>query len=56
MTDKPKAVEEGKDEHFPRIDATPEQVLKALLRMPPKKDDEWEYMKKTKKEPRHDQR
>ena len=52
MTEKPKKVEEGKDEHFPRIDATPEQLAKALLKMPPLKDDEWEYMKKASKERR----
>ena len=34
-----------RDEHFERIDATPEQLAKAILRTPPKKPEDWEYMK-----------
>ena len=33
------------NEHFPRIDATPEQLAKAFLRMPPRKREEWDYVK-----------
>jgi len=53
VTEKPKnRVEEGsKDERFPPIDATPEQVAKALLRMPPMKDDDWDYIKKKDEQP-----
>ena len=36
-----------RDEHFPQIDATPEQLAQALMRMKPRKRDEWEYMKET---------
>ena len=31
------------DVHFPPINATPEQVAKALFELPP--DHEWEYLK-----------
>ncbi|MCZ0933813.1 MAG: hypothetical protein OXJ54_01395 [Gemmatimonadetes bacterium] len=34
-----------RNEHFPRIDATPEQLAKAFLRDPPRNREEWDYMK-----------
>ncbi|MDE0189814.1 MAG: hypothetical protein OXQ90_00515 [Gammaproteobacteria bacterium] len=34
-----------RNEHFPRIDATPEQLAKAFLRDPPRKREDWDYMK-----------
>ena len=34
-----------RDEHFDRIEATPEELARAILRTPPKKPEEWEYMK-----------
>ena len=40
-----KAPSPTRDEHFPRIDATPEQLAKALLQMPPRKPEDWEYMR-----------
>lgn len=33
-----------RNEHFPRIEATPEQLAKALLSTPPRKREEWDYM------------
>ena len=49
MKDKPKAPTSKPkspttDEHFDRIDATPEQLAEALFRMKPKKADDWDYM------------
>ena len=35
-----------RDEHFLRINTTHEQLAKALLQMPPRKPEEWEYMRK----------
>lgn len=29
-----------------RIDATPEEIAKVLLHTPPRKRDEWKYLKK----------
>ena len=40
-----------RDEHFPHIDTTPEQLAQALMRMKPRKRDEWDYMKDTKDSP-----
>ncbi len=34
-----------RNERFPRIPATPEQLAKAFLRDPPRKREEWDYMK-----------
>ncbi len=34
-----------RDEHFPWIDATPEELAKALLRIGPRKPEDREYMK-----------
>ena len=34
-----------RNEHFPRIDATPEQLAKAFLRDPARNREEWDYMK-----------
>ena len=34
-----------RDEHFEKIEATPEELARAFLRTPPKKPDEWDYMK-----------
>lgn len=50
MKDKPKSQptkpkSPTRDEHFPKIDAAPEQLAQALLRMKPKKPGEWDYMK-----------
>ena len=48
MTEKAtKAASPTRDEHFPQIDATPEQLAEALMRMKPRKRDEWDYMKGT---------
>ena len=33
-------------EHFDHIPDTPENIAKALFSTPPKKDSEWEYLKK----------
>ena len=33
------------DEHVPRIDATPEQLAKALLWMGSRKPEDWEYVR-----------
>ena len=40
-----------RDEHFPHIDATPEQLAQALMRVKARKRDEWEYMTDTKESP-----
>lgn len=40
-----KAPSPTRDEHFPKIDATPEQLAKALLRMGSRKPEVWEYMR-----------
>ena len=40
-----------RDEHFPHIDATPEQLAQALMRTKPRKRDESDYMKDTKDSP-----
>ena len=34
-----------RNEHFPRIPATPEQLAKALLRTKPRKRANWDYTK-----------
>ena len=52
MTKKPKKSKSPtRDEHFPHIDATPEQLARALMRMKPRKRYEWDYMKDTKDSP-----
>ena len=52
MTKKPvKPKSPTRDEHFPHIDATPEQLAQALMRMKARKRDEWDYMKDTKDSP-----
>ena len=40
-----------RDEHFPQIVATPEQLAQALMRTKYRKHDEWDYMKDTKDSP-----
>ncbi len=45
--DKPKP-SPTRDEHFERIEATPEELAKAFLRMPPKERADWDYMKEIK--------
>ena len=40
-----------RDEHVPHIDATPEQLAQALMRMKARKRDEWDYMKDIKDSP-----
>ncbi len=50
MTESKKATKPAsptRDEHFPHIDATPEQLAQALMRTKPRKLDEWDYMKDT---------
>ena len=52
MTKKPKKSKSPtRDEHFPHIDATPDQLAQALMRTKPRKRDEWEYMKDIKDPP-----
>ena len=52
MNDKTKKVPSPtRDEHFPHIDATPEQLAQALMRTKPRKRNEWDYMKDTKDSP-----
>ena len=52
MTKKPvKPKSPTRDEHFPHIDSTPEQLAQALMRMKPRKRDEWDYMKDLKDSP-----
>ena len=34
----------AEDTHFPRIDATPEQLMRIRTRTPPKGSDEWRYL------------
>ena len=34
-----------RDEHFEKIEATPEDLAEVFLRTPAKKPDEWDYMK-----------
>ena len=52
MTKKPKKSKSPtRDEHFPQVDATPEQLAQALMRTKPRKRDEWDYMKDTKDSP-----
>ena len=36
-----------RDEHFEKIEATPEELAKVFLRTPPKKPEEWDYIKDT---------
>ena len=36
------------DTHFPRIDATPEHLMRILTRTPPKESDEWRYLREAK--------
>ena len=40
-----------RDEQFPHIDATPEQLAQALMRTKARKRDEWDYMKDIKDSP-----
>ncbi len=52
MTKKPvKPKSPTRDEHFPHIDSTPEQLAQALMRMKPRQRDEWDYMKDLKDSP-----
>ena len=49
QTKRPRGRPEGQSkysEHFDHIPDTPENVAKALFSTPPKKDDEWKYLKK----------
>ena len=46
MTEKTKKVGRPRSDHMPeRIKATPDQILDAVLKSPPKKADEWLYLK-----------
>ena len=36
-----------RDEHFEKIEATPEELAEAFLRTPSKKPEDWDYMKDT---------
>ena len=38
----------AEDTHFPRIDATPEQLMRILTQTPPKEPDEWRYLREAK--------
>lgn len=42
-----------RDEHFPKINATPEQLAKALIQVPPLKPEEWKFMQKKPREDQH---
>ena len=36
-----------RDERFEKIEATPEELAEVFLRTPPKKPEDWDYMKGT---------
>ncbi len=38
------------NEHFERINATPEQVAKIIINSPPKKSSDWKYKTAAKKD------
>lgn len=44
--DKPKP-SPTRDERFEKIEATPEELAEVFLRTPPKKPEDWDYMKGT---------
>jgi len=51
MNEKKKRANQSRyNEHFERLDATPEQVARMIMSSKPKKSDEWKYLKKSEKE------
>ncbi len=49
---KPKQKKRSKyNEHFDRIDATPEHLAEILMNAPPKKSSEWRFLNKSRPKP-----
>ena len=47
MKEKPNQRRQSKhNEHFERLNGTPEQVAKAIMNTPPKKAGDWKYLQK----------
>lgn len=51
MSEKKKRANQSRyNEHFERLDATPEQVARTIMMSKPRKADEWKYLKNSEKE------